>query len=327
MRMRWIAVLGLALSSPILAADQTVPAPADPLTATIHLEDAERFARLYIATNGRPSAAQLQKEYIDPGSYAVSVFTPYRIKDAANLAAEIAKNQSSYDRAIKQCLPEIRRYNADLRAIYLALHKLLPNEKLPQIYVLFGANNSGGTAGPMAQVLGLEVTCDMAAETPGGIRSILRRLFAHETFHTFQHDPTEAQKNPLLADTLTEGSADFIALVTTGEVPAPERAFWAAQREGELWTQYKKDMLTTQAAAAKTDPNAAKEARLRWLSNYQIAPKGWPYEVGYWVGMQIWQCYYDRSADKHQAIRDIIDWNDPDLILRKSGYNGKSCRS
>lgn len=330
---RWIvarrAIMRAAGICPAIAvaraADKAIPAAADPLTATIHMEDAERFARLYAATGGKPTAAQLQQAYIDPGSYAVSVFTPDRILDAAHLAAVVARNPASYDHAIKQCLPQVRRYDADLRAIYLALQGLLPDQKLPQIYVLFGANTSGGTAGPMAQVLGMEVLCDTTLQTPGALRSTLRRFFAHETFHTFQHDPTGRDKAPLLADVLTEGAADFIALLATGEVPEPDRATWAAQRQAALWTQFGKDMVTTGPAANELDPKPAGQARRRWVSNYQSAPEGWPYEVGYWIGMQIWQCYYDQAADKHQAIRDIIDWNDPELILRRSGYDGKSC--
>lgn len=321
----WVAALACMLAPPAWAADKAIPSPADPLTATIHLEDAERFARLYIATNGKPTAAQLQIEYLDPGSYAVTVFTPSRIQNANNLAAEIAKNPASYDRAVKQCLPQIRRYNADLRAIYLALHGLLPDQKLPQIYVLFGAGSSGGTAGPMAQVLGLEVLCDTSGDTPGALRATLRRFFAHETFHTFQREPTMAPAEPLLAGALFEGAADFIARVATGEQPEPQRAAWATGREAELWPQFKRDMVATGPAAEKRDPKAAEKAWRHWLSNYQSAPEGWPYEVGYWIGMQIWQCYYDQAADKHQAIRDILEWNDPGLIFRKSRYAGKTC--
>jgi hypothetical protein len=41
--------------------------------------------------------------------------------------------------------------------------------------------------------------------------------------------------------------------------------------------------------------------------------------------MRIWHCYYEAASDKHQAIRDVLDWNDPGLILRKSGYVGGPC--
>jgi hypothetical protein len=307
------------------AEDPTPPPPADPLTATIHTEDAERFARLFTATNGNPSAEQLQKDYLDKASYGVAVFTPYRIQNAAHLAEAIASDKSSYEHAIQDCLPRLKQYNADLRAVYLAMHGLYPDKSLPQIYVVFGAGNSGGTAGPNAQVLGLEVVCKMSSDTPDGLRTTLRRFFAHETVHTLQKDPTGSEASPLLASVLTEGGADFVASVVTGEIPGPQRATWAAQREADLWAQFQEDMLATQPQVSKASPKTATEALHRWIKNYNSAPPGWPFEVGYWEGMRIWQCYYEAATDKHQAMRDVIDGDDPELILRKSGYSGGAC--
>ena len=75
----------------------------------------------------------------------------YGLKDvgsrsAKNLAAAIAANEANYRYAIDTCLPEARKLNAQLRAIYLAHKGLQPKRPLPAVYVLFGANNSGGTA-------------------------------------------------------------------------------------------------------------------------------------------------------------------------------------
>lgn len=39
--------------------------------------------------------------------------------------------------------------------------------------------------------------------------------------------------------------------------------------------------------------------------------------------MRIWQSYYENAKDKHQAVRDVIEWDDPEEILRKSGYEGR----
>lgn len=318
-------VLAFCIRAFALATGPVQPPTADPLTATIHTEDAERFARLFATANGKPSAEQLQKDYLDKGSYGVSVFTPYRIQNAAHLAEAVATDEPSYQHAIQDCLPRLPQYNADLRAIYLAMHGLYPDKPLPQIYIVFGAGNSGGTAAPNAQVLGLEVICKTSGDTPDGLRTTLRRFFAHETVHTLQNDPTGAEASPLLASVLTEGGADFVASVVTGATPEPQRAEWAAQREAELWVQFQKDMLATQPQESKASPKAAMEARHRWIENYDSAPPGWPYEVGYWVGMRIWQCYYEATSDKHQAMRDVIEWNDPGLILKKSGYDGGAC--
>ena len=301
------------------------PPPADPLTATIHSEDAERFAQLFAATHGKPSPEQLQKGYLDGASYGVAVFTPHRIQNAAHLAAAVAENSAAYDYAIHNCLPRLKQYDADLRAIYLALHGLYPDEALPHLYVVFGAGNSGGTAGPNAQVLGLEVVCKLSADSPDGLRTTLRRFFAHETAHTFQSDPSGSKSSPLLASILTEGGADFVASVVTGTTPEPQRAEWAAHREAELWNQLQQDLLATRPPASKASTQAAEKARHRWVENYGSAPEGWPGEVGYWEGMRIWQCYYDAAPDKHQAMQDVISWNDPELVLRKSGYRGGAC--
>jgi hypothetical protein len=321
-----LAVLSLlCIGTFAFAADSTPPTPADPLTATIHMDDAERFARLYASTHGKPTAAQLQAEYLDNASYGVAVFTPYRILNAANLATNVAAHPDSYQHAIDRCLPHLQQYNADLRSIYLALHGLFPDRPLPQIYIVFGAGNSGGTSGTNAQVLGLEVICEVSGDTSEGLRSTLRKFFAHETVHTLQSEPSGADNSPLLADALTEGGADFIASLVTGETPDPQRAAWASQREANLWSQFRKDMVTTEPSTARDSPQAAQQASRRWYANYKIAPVGWPSEVGYWVGMRIWQCYFDAAPDKHQAVRDVLNWNDPDLVLRISGYAGGPC--
>lgn len=321
-RRLFAALLMCCFGSAVSAEETLIPPPADPLTVQLHIEDAERFARLFVASKGKPSAETLQKEYLDRGSYGVSVFTPYRIEDAATLAKAIEGDTAAYDRAIRECLPGLKQYNAELRSIYLALHGLYPDKPLPQIYIVFGAGSSGGTAGPNAQVLGLEVLC-LPAISPNGIGPTLREFFAHETVHTFQNEPRYAKKSPLLAAALKEGAADFIASIVTGRIPRPDRADWASEREAELWAQFKKDMLATHPDKAKAAPAEAKEASRRWIANYKRSPPGWPHEVGYWVGMRIWQSYYENAKDKHQAIRDVIAWDDPEEILRKSGYEGR----
>ena len=330
-QMHLAAALVLALSSitptahaqpaggPPPSAGSVVNAGADPLTVRIHVEDVERFATLLSATNARPSAADVQRGYLDHASYGVSVFTPGRIGDAARLADKIRANPDLYRRAVSDCLPRVKAATADLRAIYLALRGLLPDRPLPHIYVVIGAGNSGGTAGPGAQVIGLEVLC-RENPSPAGLRTALRRFFAHETVHTFQQNISGIEASPLLGEALVEGAADFIAALVTGETPEPERARWALPREKILWAQFVKDMPASLPTARDDPPAEAVEAVNRWLHNYGSAPPGWPGEVGYWVGMRIWTAYYANASDKHRAIADMLTWHDHELILRKSGY-------
>ena len=305
--MCWLLTVFAAGLAGAATAETASPPPADPLTAIIHTEDAERFAALWRATNGKPTAEQLQRDYVDKGSYGISVFTPGRINDGENLAQRIARHPERYADAVNRCLPLVAAANTDLRSIYLGLKGLIPDAQLPQIYMVVGAGNSGGTADAKAQVLGLEVIC-AENQTPEKFRQTLRYFFAHETVHTLQSRPPEDDKSPLLTTILYEGAADFIASVITGEQSSPERAAWGTPREQALWIALKADL------ASPTPPAQ------RWIYNYQSAPEGWQSDLGYWIGHRIWQGYYDRAADKHQAIRDMLQMNNAQMILERSDY-------
>lgn len=306
------ALLLAAAAGPVA----TPPPPADPQTATVHTEDADRFAALFERTGGAPTAQQLQREYLDRGSYGVHVFTDGRIENAANLARQIAERRAKYADAIRRCLPVVKRADGELRAIYLALHGLLPEQPLPQIYVVFGADNSGGTAGPGAQVLGLETLCGLAGNEDA-LRTVLRAFFAHETVHVFQKDQTA---DPLLAETLKEGAADFIATLVTGRQIDPARAAWGAAHEAELWRQFEADLAAMQGAPGSASARDRAAAFHRWIGNYGSAPEGWPGEAGYWVGQRIWERWYAKQPDKRAAIRRMLTLERLDEVLAGGPY-------
>lgn len=315
-------MLGAALAA--LLATATPPPPVDPLLVTIEADDADRFARLFERTGGKPTAEQIQKDYLDPGSYGVHVFTPNRIESAANLAAAVAKNPDGYRKAITECLPVIKGTAAELRATYLALHGLLLDRPLPHIYLVVGAGNSGGTAGPGAQVLGLETLCAIAKDADA-LREVVRGFYAHETVHTFQKESdTPSPGGVLLDSVLAEGAADFITAMVTGRQPDAARAAWAAPREAELWTQLEADLALTRGKDWKDLKRGTPggTALRRWVTNYGDAPAGWPYETGYWMGQRIWQRWYDRQPDKQAALRVMLEQRDPEAVLREGRFGG-----
>lgn len=297
----------------------------DPLGARIDSRDAHRFVEVFEAHAGAPTAEALQAGYLDGAGRGVEIFTPGRIGNAERLADFIAANPDQYRRAIDVCLPLADASNDDLRAIYLALSGLLPEYELPEIHVVFGAGNSGGTAGPGAQVLGLDVICAIA-QTPEEIRASYRMFFAHETIHTLQtQDIDLLATDPLLVASLWEGVPDYIASLVTGVAPSPERDAWAREREAELWAEFQTDRAALVDAAANgldmrsPTPEAMAHVR-RWLINYGSAPEGWPHELGYWIGRRISGAYVAQADDKHAAIRALLHLEDPAGILEASGY-------
>lgn len=330
-----LTLAGSALAHPVSAQPVEKPGGVDPLAVQVESADADRFAAVFAATEGHPSAEALQAGYLDGAGRGVAVFTPGRIQNADNLAAAVAADPASYARAIEVCLPIAKQASADMRAIYLGLASVFPGRTLPELHVVFGAGNSGGTAGVEdgvgAQVLGLEVICEMA-DTPEELRTTFRRFFAHETVHVLQMQAgalAESSTDPLLAASLTEGFAEFVSGLVTGEVPDPERDGWARAREAQVWADFAADRRALQFMAGEgmsmEDPPAGAAAlQRRWAGNYGSAPEGWPYELGYWIGRRICEGYFERSADKRRAIEELLLMKDPAAILGASGYGAKA---
>lgn len=299
------------------------PPAVDPLTATFDTRDAERFAQIYTREHDKPSAEVLQRGYLDGSGRGVAIFTPDRIVDAANLARAVTADSARYRYAIDTCLPLIPGLLGELRATYLAYRGLLPDRRLPPIYIVFGAGNSGGTASPEAQVLGLDVMCGPGT-TAEQFRTAMRGIFAHETVHSWQGPLSpKSMTDPLLTLALREGVPDYLASLVTGSIPSPARDQWARAREADLWVEFERDRVVARTEVTKPfEFNARGEAAVkRWFWNYGSAPRGWPAEAGYWVGMRIAQAYVERASDKRAAIHALIALDDPTAILEKSGYS------
>jgi hypothetical protein len=299
---------------------------AEPLTVTLQTRDADRFAAVFAASAGKPDATALQRGYLDDAGDGVRIFTPYRIENAQNLAAAVAREPDRYAYAIKTCLPLAKSLTSDMRAIYLAYRGVAPSRPLPDVHLIFGAATSGGTADSTAQVIGLEVMCGPGT-TPDQFRTVMRAHFAHETVHSWQAQPSkEAMADPLLLYALREGVPDYLAGLVTGATPSPTRETWGRAREAWLWAEFERDRAMVKAGQLP-DGNLNADANKsvhRWIGNYGDAPPGWPFEQGYWVGMQIAAAYVDRASDKHAAIGALIELRDPVAILKASGYAGAS---
>ncbi|RPF71077.1 hypothetical protein [Aurantiacibacter spongiae] len=311
----WLLAVAAALSGATgVARAQGV----DPLDARLETRDAERFAQLWHDSDGAPDAPALQRNYLDGASDGVAVFTPHRIESAANLAAAIAAEPEIYRDAVERCLPWAAQTSDELRATYLGFHGLLPETELPRVSLVVGANNSGGTAAPGMQVLGLEVICRLSSDEQQ-FRDIMRRFYAHETVHTWQ-DIDYDSLGPVasgIANILAEGTADYLAWLVTGRVPDPARDAWARQHEDFVWGEFAKDV------AAYHDPSLNDAGRRaiarRWTGNAGHPPEGWPSELGYWVGMRIAEGYVANSGDRHAAIRELLTLDDPMAIVQASG--------
>src|SRR5438445_779015 len=89
----------------------------------------------------------------------------------------------------------------------------------------------------------------------------------------------------------------------SGEVSNSKLATSTGGREKEIETAFLADV-------DKTDLS-------NWLYNSTFEKPG---DLGYWVGYRVVKCYYQHTADKRDALREILEMADPQAFLAKSGW-------
>ena len=280
-----------------------VDSQPEPRSVRVITADVERFYDLWDRTEGRPSAAQIQKEYIDPGSAGLQGFIPARIVSSEALAKHIAENPGLYEKA-RSCidlLPDLRR---DIDADAARFREIYPEMSEADVTFVIGRGNSAGTVSDAGVIIGLDRACGVA---PLGFESIhdrLRHVIAHELVHTQQ---TEFEQNSLLAYSLNEGIADFVGELISGSTSNPHLVEWTRGREEIFERRFREAML-------------AEDVELRdWLYG-GVGTAEEPGDLGYWVGYRIARAFYDAASDKSEAIRVLLASGDADRILRESAW-------
>ena len=133
-------------------------------------------------------------------------------------------------------------------------------------------------------------------------------MIAHECVHTQQTVPLD--KNAigctLLNAVMKEGFCDFIGELMAGDQINKVALTYGNQHEKALWKEFKSEMCSDHTA--------------NWLYNYGTT-KDRPADLGYYIGYKIAEAYYKNAADKTQAIKDIIEMNNPLDFLERSGYD------
>src|ERR1700734_3149425 len=112
------ALAGSAASLPPNAADGPV----------FSIEDVAAFYKLHDATNGHPTADQLQHEYLDPGSDGLHNLAKVRNVTGARIADNIAKHPEVYSDA-RQCMAALPRVRQRVGVAMRQLGRLYPDAR------------------------------------------------------------------------------------------------------------------------------------------------------------------------------------------------------
>lgn len=266
---------------------------ADPDSARLVTSDIQLFWDAVDKAPPDSLASYLQREYLDHGSVGVKDFIRGRILSAEDLAAMVRDRRALYD-SVRAAHVDIARADSGIRAAFRRLKAIYPAAVFPDVYFVVGRFNSGGTASKHGLLIGAEMYRDAGA---------LPAIVSHELIHFQQHYP-----NPtLLEHSFMEGSADFVGELICGAPINPAAHQYGLAHEHALWEEFRAHLADT--------------AFFPWM--YGKPPDGRPNDLGYFIGYRIAQAYYNRMADKQQAIRDIITGGEGrvEQLLETSGYN------
>ena len=154
--MKWISVVIGALACAAIAgvAHSASSTAFDPSVGpTIHIEDVDRFYKVYDAAGGHPTAEQLQHDYLDPGSDGLHEFAKLRNISGARIADTLANHPEIYSTA-KRCMPVLPRVRRRVGVALRTLGRLYPEARFPPVTIAVGRGKPVGVGGgPASGVL------------------------------------------------------------------------------------------------------------------------------------------------------------------------------
>ncbi len=206
------------------------------------------------------------------------------------------------------------------------LREIYPDLKPATIYFTIGALRSNGTTLDDMVLIGSEFAMSdqstITDEFPENTKNNLRKYFdtnpindlillnIHEYIHTQQKNPG----NDLLSIVINEGIAEFVSTKTL-DVPSPTPAISFGKKNAEkVRAKFEQEMFYYNNINNWLWSNSKNEFDVR--------------DLGYYVGYQISENYYNQAKNKKQALKELIDLdfsNEKQLndFIKKSNYFSK----
>lgn len=295
-------VMGLQAAGLVWLAALAGPAAAQS-GPVLETDDVDLFYRLYDSSGGRPTAGQLQRDYLDVGSEGLRHLARVRNVTGVRMAEAITARPEIYVEARRcaETLPKVRgRVDAALKEFV----RRSPDARFPSVTVAVGRGRPVAIGAPADGVqVGLEALCAATFINPD-IEDRFVGVLVHEYVHTQQSAAmTEGEASTVLEISLAEGAAEFLTELLSG---APAYSYFGPLTEGrelEIETRFAADVDKTEVSD--------------WL--YNSTPET-PGDLGYWVGYRIAKAYYQHAADKDAAFREILGMTDAKAFLAASGW-------
>ncbi len=290
----------------------------DPAKAKFITDDIKRFWKAYDKAYKDTAHFReiFKKEYFDKASDGMNDYMGAKVRSIDFFISHIRACPAFY-RSIRSNTLQMKLYKKEFYAGFKKMKEVYPSAKFPDVYFVIGALTSGGTVSNNGLLIGMNQnvkTDDVyieelspAQKTRINLIETLPSIIAHELIHF--------QQKEMAVDTITlgyviiEGMADFLGELISGKVPSPDLYKWAKGKEKVIWNRFKADMYF--------------DRYNNWIANSdKVAADELP-DQGYWIGYQICKAYYERAANKMDAIAEMLHIKDYRKFLEQSGWEEK----
>lgn len=278
--------------------------PRSEKAVEIRVDDVDRFFAMLAATQGKPTADQVQQLYIEPASLGLRHLTRVRNVNASNIAKAVAEKPELYADALT-CLKVLPKVRHRLETTLARLFRIYPGASNPPITILISRGTPVAIAGPETGVqIALEAICTPMAERflSKNLDDRLVHVAAHEFIHSQQ--PPEKTAPTVLERALEEGVAEFLGELASGGVANVAVHRSAHGREIEIERRFLAEIDSKDLSA--------------WFDNTTENDVG---QLGYWVGYRIAKAYYRKARHKPSAVASMLTITDAKQFLRNSRWS------
>ena len=288
----------------------------DPLKAQLITTDVKNFWKAYDKAQ-KDTAHRYdiyRKYYIDPGTPGLQEYFTLKVGSLKSFV-RIHDKLTRFYAAIRENTNAVDEQKPLMTASFVKFKELYPIANFPDVYFIIGAFSSAGTSTGNGLLIGLDQvvrtpdtpTDELTLWQQNNLNNLktLHNTVAHELIHFNQK---MADDTTLLCAVLIEGMADFIGELISGKTPNERLHIWAKGKEKKIWADFEKEMYLNRAR--------------NWIANSNQETADHPSDLGYWVGYQICKAYYDQSADKKQAIADMLHIKDYRSFYQQSRAGG-----
>lgn len=211
----------------------------------------------------------------------------------------------------RQCLTVLPQVRARLGAALAQMRDHYPDMSDRPIYIAVSRGKPVGIADDSGVIIGLEALCAVA-----WMGSNVEDRYVHVIVHEYAHvqqaiaEPTfyNNPKPTVLEAALVEGAAEFTAkLITGGAATYDALQVTTKGHELEIETAFAADEDSTDLST--------------WFNNSTMTKPG---DLGYWVGYQIVESFYNHAPDKRGAFRAILQIHDAKAFLDASRWRPRS---